>query len=231
MATSKNWALTPEGERRLEKELTPGWKMHIVRSPTSSDGDGPPRPSDEVMDAIREAEVYYGFGIPRPLFLAAQRLRWVHSAAAGVGSALYTEMVQSDVLFTNSAGIHAVPIAEFVVGGEKIENWTELVTMITIRRRSTSDPLEIFFNKVSQAMSNDCPLSVWNVIARGEGSLLYERKAQNCRGVAEQHEIGRFLDGKYNRFRLAYVKKVKALSAEERDKWIKLLSEASIVTQ
>ena len=114
-ATSKNWALTPDGERRLREETPPGWTMYVVPPPTSSDGDGPPRPSDEVMGAIREAEVYFGFGIPKLLFAEAKRLRWVHSAAAGVGTALYPEMVASDVLFTNSAGIHAVPIAEYVV--------------------------------------------------------------------------------------------------------------------
>ena len=114
-ATSKNWALTPDGERRLREETPPGWTMYVVQSATSSDGDGPPRPSEEVMTAIREAEVYYGFGIPKLLFAEAERLRWVHSAAAGVGTALYPEMVASDILFTNSAGIHAVPIAEYVV--------------------------------------------------------------------------------------------------------------------
>jgi phosphoglycerate dehydrogenase-like enzyme len=114
-ATSKNWALTPEGERRLRDETPEGWTVHVVSAATSSDGDGPPRPSDEVMEAIRDAEVYFGFGIPKLLFAEARRLRWVHSAAAGVGSALYPEMVASDVLFTNSAGIHAVPIAEYVV--------------------------------------------------------------------------------------------------------------------
>jgi phosphoglycerate dehydrogenase-like enzyme len=116
-ATSKNWALTPDGERRLRDELPAGWRMHVVSAATSSDGDGPPRPSDEVMAAIREAEIYFGFGIPKLLFAEAARLRWVHSAAAGVGSALYPEMLASDVLFTNSAGIHAVPIAEYVVAG------------------------------------------------------------------------------------------------------------------
>src|SRR5512138_2336087 len=116
-ARSKNWALTPEGERRLIEEAPPGWQVHVVQSPTSSDGDGPPRPSDEVIGAIRDAEAYFGFGIPRVLYLEAKRLRWVHSAAAGVGSALYPEMARSDVLFTNSAGIHAIPIAEYVVGG------------------------------------------------------------------------------------------------------------------
>ena len=91
--------------------------MYVVQAPTSSDGDGPPRPNDEVMSAIVDAEVYLGFGIPRLLFLQANQLRWVHSAAAGVGSALYQEMVESDVLLTNSAGVHAVPIAEYVVAG------------------------------------------------------------------------------------------------------------------
>src|SRR5438552_105834 len=116
-ATSKNWAITAEGEERMAREAPSGWRIHFIRSATSSDGDGPPRPSDEVMRAVAAAEVYYGFGIPRVLFVEAKRLRWVHSAAAGVGSALHQEMIDSDVLFTNSAGIHAVPIAEYVVAG------------------------------------------------------------------------------------------------------------------
>ena len=69
------------------------------------------------MDAIAEAEVYFGFGIPRVLFVEGKNLRWVHSAAAGVGSALHDEMRSSDVILTNSAGIHAVPIAEYAVAG------------------------------------------------------------------------------------------------------------------
>jgi phosphoglycerate dehydrogenase-like enzyme len=91
--------------------------VYFVRAQTSSDGDGPRGSSDEVMQAIPDADVYLGFGIPRPLFLAAKKLRWVHSAAAGVGNALYPEMVASDVLLTNSAGVHAIPIAEYVVAG------------------------------------------------------------------------------------------------------------------
>lgn len=116
-ARSKNWALTPEGEHRIHQATPQGWRVHVVRELTSSDGDGPPQPSAESMSAIRNAEAYFGFGIPRPLFLEARRLRWVHSAAAGVGSALYPEMMNSDVLLSNSAGVHAIPIAEYVVAG------------------------------------------------------------------------------------------------------------------
>jgi phosphoglycerate dehydrogenase-like enzyme len=114
-AKSKNWALTPEGERTIRQAAPKGWRVHIVRAETSSDGDGPREPSAEAMGAMTDAEIYFGFGVPRPLFLAAPKLKWVHSAAAGVGNSLYAEMMERDVLFSNSAGVHGNPIAEYVV--------------------------------------------------------------------------------------------------------------------
>lgn len=88
-----------------------------MSAPTISDGDGNDAPSAEAMREIADADAYVGFGMPRALFVQAPRLRWVHSAAAGVGSLLFQEMVESDVLLTNSAGVHAVPMAEHVLGG------------------------------------------------------------------------------------------------------------------
>ena len=117
MATSKNWALTDEGLERIQSAAPDDWEVRAVRAPTSSDGDGARGPSAESLRAIADAEVYFGFGISPPLFREARRLRWVHSAAAGVGAALFPEMKASDVALTNSAGVHAVPIAEYVVGG------------------------------------------------------------------------------------------------------------------
>ncbi len=116
-ATSRNWALPPDAERAIRAAAPDGWRIDTVRAPTSSDGDGAATPSREALDAIGDAEVYFGFGITRPLFVAARRLRWVHSAAAGVRGALFPEMLASRVVLTNSAGVHAIPIAETVVGG------------------------------------------------------------------------------------------------------------------
>ena len=116
-AKSRTWALGPDDERRIRDATPEGWRVYFVKALTSSDGDGPPVPNDEVMTVTKDAEIYFGFGMPKALFLVAKQLCWVHSAAAGVGSALYPEMVESPVLFTNSAGIHAIPIAEYVVAG------------------------------------------------------------------------------------------------------------------
>jgi phosphoglycerate dehydrogenase-like enzyme len=111
------WAITPEAEARLNAAVPAGWTLHMVKAPTVSDGDGGTPPSGESLEAIAEAEAYFGFGISKPLFAAAKKLKWVHSAAAWVGSMLYPEMLASDVILTNSAGIHAIPIAEHAVAG------------------------------------------------------------------------------------------------------------------
>ncbi|HEY2377563.1 MAG TPA: D-2-hydroxyacid dehydrogenase [Gemmatimonadaceae bacterium] len=116
-AVSRTWTMTKAAEQRLRAEAPPGWDVYFVEAQTSSDGDGPRGSSEEVMREIPKADVYLGFGIPRPLYLAAKRLRWVHSAAAGVGNALYPEMLDGDVVLTNSAGVHAIPIAEYIVAG------------------------------------------------------------------------------------------------------------------
>lgn len=116
-ATSRNWALPPDGEARLRGEAPLGWDVQVVGAATSSDGDGPDGGSDEAVRRIADAEVYFGFGFTASLMRASTRLRWVHSAAAGVGNVLKSGIADTDILLTNSAGIHGPPIGEFVVAG------------------------------------------------------------------------------------------------------------------
>jgi phosphoglycerate dehydrogenase-like enzyme len=46
---------------------------------------------------------------------AADALRWVHVAAAGVDAILFDELRDSDVLLTNARGVFDAPIAEYVL--------------------------------------------------------------------------------------------------------------------
>ena len=116
-AKSRNWALPSDGLARLRREAPADWEVVAVQAPTSSDGDGPEGGSDESVRLIAGAEVYFGFGFTIDLLGAARRLRWMHTAAAGVGNVLNTGIGASDILVTNSAGVHGPPIAEFVVAG------------------------------------------------------------------------------------------------------------------
>jgi phosphoglycerate dehydrogenase-like enzyme len=100
------------------RSATPdGWLTQVLLADTESSGDGSKQPSDESLAAIVEAEVYLGFGMPHRLWTEARKLRWIHSASAGVASLLFPEMLASDTLLTNSAGIYGDPIAEHVLAG------------------------------------------------------------------------------------------------------------------
>ncbi len=94
-----------------------GWTTHVVQADTDSAGDGSKHPSEESLREIADAEVYIGWGMPPQLWQAAKQLRWMHTASAGVASLLFPEMLASEVLLTNSAGIYGEPIAEHVLAG------------------------------------------------------------------------------------------------------------------
>ncbi len=47
---------------------------------------------------------------------AADSLRWVHTASAGVDRVAFPELLASDVVLTNSRGVFDVPMAEYVLG-------------------------------------------------------------------------------------------------------------------
>ena len=91
------------------------WKVDVVTAPSSSDGDGSGGSAEAVATAAG-AEVYIGWGIPEAVLEAGRgTLRWVHTAAAGVSASLTPALKASGAILTNSAGVHADPIAEWVV--------------------------------------------------------------------------------------------------------------------
>lgn len=116
-ASASAWRVTDEALAQLAQASAPGWVVHVATTDTSSDGDGGSAPAGEISREIVEAEIYFGFGIARDLFRSARRLRWVHSATAGIGAALFPEMRESAVLLTSSAGLYGPTIAEHVLAG------------------------------------------------------------------------------------------------------------------
>lgn len=189
-ATSRNWALPAEGEARLRREAPAGWAVDVVRAPTSSDGDGPPGGSDEARRLIAEAEVYFGFGITADLLRAGRRLRWVHSAAAGVGSVLQSGIGGTDILLTNSAGIHGPPIAEFVVAGV-LHFLRGLDVAIAQQREGRWD--KSFFVADDSPLRELADCRVLIVGAGGLGSEAARRLSAlgaRCTGIRRRPELG-----------------------------------------
>jgi len=128
-------------------------------------------------------------------------------------------------------------VVEFLRAGEKIDNWTELVTMQVFRKPRAPEAIDVLVPKMHQDIAKRCPGMKWNVIDRRfssateEAGMLYEWSITGCAPDPDQHEIARVAYGKFNIFRLAYTAKTSALEPEKREKWIKDLSTAVIVRQ
>jgi phosphoglycerate dehydrogenase-like enzyme len=109
------WRIPKTSVVAITNALGAGWDVVEIKAPAISDGDGAyGSGSPESIAAARGAEVYLGFGVPAGVAGAAQdTLRWAHTATAGVGSSL--THVGAGVLLTNSAGVHADPMADWVI--------------------------------------------------------------------------------------------------------------------
>ena len=108
------WRIDEGSVAAIRSSLGAGWDVVEVRAPASSDGDGGPG-SAESIAAARGAEIYLGYGVPSGVVEAGlTTLRWVHTGTAGVGSSL-PQLRGTSIMLTNSAGIHADPMADWVI--------------------------------------------------------------------------------------------------------------------
>ncbi|MDE2677554.1 MAG: hypothetical protein OXI76_06580, partial [Gemmatimonadota bacterium] len=109
------WELPGRARDAITASLPPGWTVRFMETLSDGSGDGAGRVTGELLEAVADARVYMGYGIPAEVLEHGRRLEWVHSGAAGVAGSLHAAMLASDVLFTNSAGVHAAPMAETVM--------------------------------------------------------------------------------------------------------------------
>ncbi len=108
------WRIPNARVVEIRNALGAGWDVIEVKAPAVSDGDGGSG-SPEAIAAARGAEIYIGYGVPSGVATAAKgTLRWAHTATAGVGSSL-AHISSSGVVLTNSAGVHADPMADWVI--------------------------------------------------------------------------------------------------------------------
>ncbi len=72
--------------------------------------------SQELLDALKQADVIYGLDFPNNVTALAPRLRWVQMIGAGIDHLAGTGLFESDVTITSLGGFNSRAIAEFVMG-------------------------------------------------------------------------------------------------------------------
>ncbi len=96
------WNIPAEHVSRLRREFPRHTFLHAT-------GDA------QALALIPEADIAFSSQVDREQLAAARRLRWIHSPAAGVGSMLFREMLESEVQITNSRGLAADTMAEHIL--------------------------------------------------------------------------------------------------------------------
>lgn len=189
-ATSRNWALPSWGADAIRVAAPPSWDVYIVEDSTVSDGDGAGGVGAEVLGAARNAEVYFGFGLSPTLFDSAPRLRWVHTAAAGVASLLFPAMRASDVLLTNSAGVMGDTIAEHILGGViYLLRSFDIAVALQTQRRWDKEPFVGTASSVREL--GECrALIVGTGGIGGAVARRFEALGVRCTGVRRRPELG-----------------------------------------
>lgn len=72
--------------------------------------------SQEIARHIADADILACSPRDFPPIENAKNLTWVHSFSAGVDRILTPKVKNSDIILSNSSGIHATPIAEHIIG-------------------------------------------------------------------------------------------------------------------
>jgi phosphoglycerate dehydrogenase-like enzyme len=70
---------------------------------------------DGIEPQLRDAEIAIAWSLRAEQFKVAERLRWIHSPAAAVHQLMFPELINSDVILTNSREVHGPVVAEHVI--------------------------------------------------------------------------------------------------------------------
>jgi phosphoglycerate dehydrogenase-like enzyme len=114
-----------EGYRSQIAAVDPRIQVFYAAEQVAAETKRPRGPIDQAPDEgadveldslLREAEVIYGLRFPENILERAPRLKWVQTSSAGVDTLVGTKLWQSDIILTNTSGIHAIPMREHVLG-------------------------------------------------------------------------------------------------------------------
>lgn len=97
------WTAPAWMQGRLEQDFP---QLQVVRLPDS----------EGIEKEFSDTDILIGWSIPPAQFVAAQKLRWIHTPTAGVDQLLFSELIRSNVVVTNSCEVHGSLVAEHAMG-------------------------------------------------------------------------------------------------------------------
>lgn len=145
----------------------------------------------------------------------------------------YTGYDKLEALFTSEAG----PLygekqdrrtyhLRFVIEGESLEDWTEILEIIDTHRKNEPDTAHLWLERFRTQGNETCP-SEWTTIDEQADSIIFRRTAKDCEGFDDQDALYRVLYGRKNVF-LIFATMKGDMDEISRDGWLTVLRSAEI---
>ena len=116
-------------------------------------------------------------------------------------------------------------VIEYVLNGESVENWSELVTSSQVVL-SGQVTLDNYIETIQSMLSKDCPSLKWDILKRDGNNVILEWRHKGCHGFPPQDNISRITKVGNNIYMLSYVMKTEELSNDKREKWFSVIENA-----
>src|SRR5262249_11380246 len=110
-------------------------------------------------------------------------------------------------------------LTEYVLPGQTVENWRELVTSTVFHQ---AVPIDAFVKRLRSSLTEGCPSLVWNLIQQDQRTAVYEFHDAGCGGFEATTEIDRVtIEADRRMYRLAYAAKLQGpLAPARRKEWL-----------
>ncbi|MBK6910782.1 MAG: D-2-hydroxyacid dehydrogenase [bacterium] len=130
--------------------------------------------AERAVQELADADVLLAHRFTPELLSAGRNLRWVHLTIAGVEKSLFPEFVDSEVTLTNSRGLHARPMAEWVMAA--LYYWSQdLATADRWRReREWKEPKKRMTERRRNLQGLKALVVGYGEVGRGIAALLHD---------------------------------------------------------
>lgn len=120
-------------------------------------------------------------------------------------------------------------LREYVLRGETVKNWGELVTAQAFFGLQAKANAEGYASNMIMELKKICPDLMWKALKESPDDILMEWEVKNCQGQADQYEIDRIISGENAVYVIHYATKRVPISPEMREKWIKIMSQVALL--
>ncbi len=117
-------------------------------------------------------------------------------------------------------------LLRFVVEGESLEEWTEILELVSTWRKHEPDNVQLWLERFQAQGDETCP-SEWTIIDEQVDSILFRRTAKNCQGFEDQDALYRVVYGRKKVFVLFATIKGE-MDEVSRDGWLTVLRSAEM---